>query len=255
MLVLLSPAKSLDLTSKVPPVAATQPRFLSDATRLAQAAAKLAPRRLQDLMGISDKLAALNAGRFAAFAPPLTPENARPAIYSFAGDVYVGFDAYTLDTGAIAFAQDHVRILSGLYGLLRPLDLMQPYRLEMGVRFATGRAKDLYGFWGDRLGAALAEDLGGHDERTLVNLASQEYFAAVATAELPGGVITPTFKEMKDGKLRFNSFAAKKARGAMARYICERRIGRPEALKAFDADGYRFQPSLSDAATWVFVRG
>lgn len=254
MLTVISPAKSLDMSSPVPESTVTQPRFLEEATKLARAAAKLGAADLERLMGISEKLAGLNVGRFRAFEPPFTPENARPAIYTFAGDVYVGFDAKSADRATIAFAQDHLRILSGLYGLLRPLDLMQPYRLEMGTKFGVGRAKDLYAFWGTRLADALAEELSGHRAPLLVNLASKEYFGAVPVKRLPGPVITPEFKESADGRLRFNTFAAKKARGLMARYICEHRIDEPEALKKFDVDGYRFQPSQSDAQNWLFVR-
>lgn len=254
MLAVISPAKSLDTESPHPQVAVTQPRFLTEAETLARAAAKLKAGALQKLMGISDKLAALNVERFAAFATPFTPDTARPAIYTFAGDVYAGFDAATLDAKAIGFAQDHVRILSGLYGLLRPLDLMQPYRLEMGVKFTTKGRKDLYGFWGDRIADALAEELRASDEPVLINLASQEYFGAVRTARLPGRVINIGFKESRDGKLRFNSFGAKKARGMMARFMCANAIDRAEGLKDFAADGYAFQPALSNEADWLFVR-
>ena len=254
MLAVVSPAKSLDLNSDVPAVTTTQPRFLDDATTLARAAAKFKPAQLGKLMGISDALADLNAGRFRAFAPPFTPENARPAIYTFAGDVYVGFAAPSLDSDTISFAQDHLRILSGLYGVLRPLDLMQPYRLEMGTRLAVRRAKTLYAYWGGRLADALAADMADHADRTLVNIASQEYFGAVDTSRLPGPVLTINFKERVGDTLRFNSFGAKKARGLMARFLCEQRLDRPEGLKDFATDGYRFEPSLSDPGNWLFLR-
>lgn len=255
MLAVISPAKSLDTESAVPLVAATQPRFLDDAAKLAKAARKLKAADLQKLMGISDKLAGLNVERFRAFSTPFTEKNARPAIYTFDGDVYAGLDAWTLDGEAVEFAQGHLRILSGLYGLLRPLDLMQPYRLEMGVKFPVGRKADLYGYWGGRIAEALAEELAGHEEPTLINIASQEYFGAVETKRLPGRVITTNFKQSKDGKLTFGSFAAKRARGMMARFICEERIDRAEGIKEFSADGYAFQPSLSDETNWLFVKG
>lgn len=254
MLAVVSPAKSLDLTSDVPATTTTQPRFLDEATTLARAAAKLKPSQLGKLMGISDALADLNAGRFRAFAPPFTPDNARPAIYTFAGDVYVGIAASSLDSDAIDFAQNHLRILSGLYGVLRPLDLMQPYRLEMGTRLAVRRAKTLYAYWGSRLADALAADMADHADRTLVNLASQEYFGAVDTSRLPGPVLTINFKERVGNTLRFNSFGAKKARGLMARFLCEQRLDRPDGLKDFATDGYRYEPLLSGPSNWLFVR-
>ena len=255
MLTVISPAKSLDTESPVPEVEVTQPRFLADATILARAAAKLSPKKLKGLMHISDKLAALNAGRFAAFSPPFTPDNARPAIHMFAGDVYTGFGIDSASPETRDFARDHVRILSGLYGLLRPFDLMQPYRLEMGTKFGVGRKKTLYAWWGDRIAKALADDLAGHADRTLVNLASTEYLGAVVTKALPGPVITPTFREWRNGELRFISFSAKTARGAMARFICDERIDHPEGLRDFARDGYRFEPGLSDDTALAFVRG
>lgn len=255
MLAVISPAKSLDTESPLPPVAATQPRFLDDAAKLAKAARKLKAADLQKLMGVSDKLAGLNVERFRAFSTPFTEENSRPAIYTFNGDVYAGLDAKTLDAGAVEYAQAHLRILSGLYGLLRPLDLMQPYRLEMGVKFAVGRKADLYGYWGRRIADALAEELAAHSEPTLVNLASQEYFGAVDVKRLPGRLVTANFKQSKDGKLTFGSFAAKRARGMMARFICEARIDRVDGIKDFSADGYSFQPALSDESNWLFVKG
>ncbi len=255
MLAVISPAKSLTLDSPYPAVAATQPRFLDDAARLAEAAARLDSADLIRLMHISDRLADLNVGRFRAFETPFTPDNARPAIYTFNGDVYTGFDADSADADTITFAQNHLRILSGLYGLLRPLDLMQPYRLEMGIKFGIDGKSDLYKFWDGRIADALATDLAGHKVPVLINLASQEYAKAIAWDRLPGGVIDIEFKERKDGKLRFNSFAAKKMRGRMARHICEQQIDTPEDLKAFDLDGYVFAPNLSDERHYLFVKG
>lgn len=254
MIAVLSPAKTLDLDTPVPSVAATQPRFLGDAAKLAKVAAKLKPAKLRELMHISAPLAELNAARFAAFETPFTPENARPALYTFDGDVYAGLQGPALDAATVDYAQDHVRILSGLYGLLRPLDLMQPYRLEMGIKLATPRKADLYGYWGDRIAKALADDLADHADRTLINLASVEYFDAVAAKRLPGPVVSIDFRDARDGELRFNTFIAKRARGAMARFMCAQRVQTPEGLQDFAEDGYRFMPKQSDQTRLLFVR-
>lgn len=251
MLAVLSPAKSLDETSVVPAVATTQPRFLEDATRLAHVAAKLRPAALSKLMHISPALAKLNAERFRSFGG----EGRRPALYMFDGDVYHGLQGSTLDEAGVAFAQDHVRILSGLYGLLRPLDLIEPYRLEMGIPLKAGRKTGLYSWWGNRVAAALAEELDGHDDRTLINLASKEYFGVVAVDALPDSVLAIDFRdEGSDGSLRFNTFAGKRARGAMARYMVDERLDRPDGLKGFDGMGYRYRALGSDEGRWLFVR-
>lgn len=252
MLAIISPAKTLDYASPLPGLDPTAPRFAAEADRLAAAAAKLGAKRLGSLMHISDALAALNAGRFRGFAGA----DERPALYAFAGDVYAGFEAKTLDEPAIRFAQDHLRILSGLYGLLRPLDAIRPYRLEMGTRWAPGRNKDLYAFWKDRIAAQLARDAQESGSAVLVNLASKEYWRAVE-GKLPPSlpVIEIDFREEGPSGLRFNTFAAKRARGMMARYICEHRLADPEALKAFDSDGYRYDPENSDSHRWRFSRG
>jgi cytoplasmic iron level regulating protein YaaA (DUF328/UPF0246 family) len=254
MLAVLSPAKTLDLDTAVPSVAATEPRFLTEAAKLAKVAAKLRPSALRKLMHISAPLAELNAARFKAFEVPFTLENARPALYTFDGDVYTGLDGPTMDAAAVEFAQGHVRILSGLYGVLRPLDLMQAYRLEMGIKLPIGRTKTLVAFWGDRIARALADDLAEHADTTLINLASVEYFSAVAVDKLPGRVLAVDFRDNDGGEIRFNSFAAKKARGGMARYLCDHRLDRPEGLKAFADDGYAFDARHSDTDRWVFVR-
>ncbi|MCH8685046.1 peroxide stress protein YaaA [Pedomonas mirosovicensis] len=254
MLTLLSPAKSLDFETPLPLVEPTQPQLLARATELVGHARKLSAEDLKALMGISDALAELNVARFANFTTPFTPENARPAIYAFNGDVYTGFDVKTLDAETVDFTQGHVRILSGLYGVLRPLDLMQAYRLEMGIAFRTPQAKTLYGYWGETITQLLNDHLSGHDNRAVVNLASQEYFGAVQPKKLAAPVITPLFKERRGNQLKVISFSAKKARGQMARYICANRIDRPEALKDFAEDNYRFDPHLSDESTWLFVR-
>lgn len=251
MLAIISPAKSLDYKRPFPPIAATRPEFEADAVSLAQAAAKLSANKLQSLMGISDKLARLNVDRFRGFdeAP------SRPAIHAFTGDVYMGFEVKSLDEAALLFAQDHLRILSGIYGLLRPLDEIRPYRLEMGTRWAPGRAKTLYAWWGNRIAERLDRELEESGSRTIVNLASKEYWHAV-DGRLPADVrlIEIDFREQGPNGLRFNSFAAKRARGMMARYICEHRLSDPEALKTFDSDGYAYDPDNSDAHRWRFSR-
>ncbi|TVV72600.1 peroxide stress protein YaaA [Sphingomonas solaris] len=252
MIALISPAKSLDYTSPLPPLDAGAPRFADEAATLAHAAARLSAKKLSALMHISDKLATLNAARFRDYddAP------ARPAIHAFAGDVYVGFEVKTLDPPAIAFAQDHLRILSGLYGLLRPLDAIRPYRLEMGTKWAPGRKPDLYRWWGDRVSRLLADDLAESGSDVIVNLASKEYWQVVAQCPPPAArIVAIDFREEGPDGLRFNSFAAKRARGMMARWMCEHRVAKADDLRGFDSDGYRYVADGSDEATWRFVRG
>lgn len=250
MIALLSPAKTLDYMKPLPPLAATAPRFESESAVLASAAAELSARQLSAVMDISDNLATLNAERFANFASLPT----RPALFAFAGDVYTGFEARSLDEEAIRFAQDHVRILSGLYGLLRPLDEIRPYRLEMGTKWAP-RSGDLYGFWGSRIGDLLGQDLADEGSDTIINLASREYWGAVETAPPKDArIITIDFREEGPEGLRFNSFGAKRARGMMARYLCEHRLNDPEALKEFNSDGYSYRAEGSTENFWRFVR-
>lgn len=250
MIAILSPAKTLDYASPLPPVAVTEPRFGADATVLAKAAGRLGKKRLADLMHISDKLAKLNIERFTAFESQ--PE--RPALFAFAGDVYIGFEAKSLDAPAIDFAQNHVRMLSGLYGLLRPLDAMRPYRLEMGTRWAP-RRKSLYSYWGSRIADTLAADVAAEGSGVVLNLASQEYWAAVA-GKLPRDirVIEVDFREPGPDGPRFVSFNSKRARGMMARWLCEHRITDVEAIKGFDSDGYRFDADASEGDRWQFTR-
>ena len=249
MIALLSPAKTLDYECPLPAIAATVPRFADTADALAKSAANLTQKRLGTLMHISPALAKLNADRFAGFADAL----ARPALFAFAGDVYTGFEARTLDEPAIAFAQDHVRMLSGLYGLLRPLDAMKPYRLEMGTRWAP-RRKSLYEFWGDRIAAAVRADVAADGSGAVLNLASQEYFAAVL-GKLDGvRVVDVDFREPGPNGPRFVSFNAKRARGMMARWLCEHRITDIEDMKGFDSDGYRFDAAESEPDRWRFTR-
>ncbi len=254
MLVVLSPAKKLDFESENTSGADQQPRFLSQAKKLARDAKKLKSADLQAMMGISENLADLNVARFKAFKPPFTPANARPAIDAFQGDVYVGFEAETLDAAGRDYANENIRILSGLYGMLNPLDLMQAYRLEMGTKFKNERGGNLYEFWGDRIAKAIDKDLVDHDRKVLINLASNEYFKAVSKKALKAAVITPVFEDVKDGRARVVSFLAKKARGTMARYIVDNRIVEPEALKNFDGGGYTFDQDKSTDQRWVFSR-
>jgi cytoplasmic iron level regulating protein YaaA (DUF328/UPF0246 family) len=248
MLILLSPAKNLDFEERPLGLPATEPRFEGETVQLASALKRKSADELAGLMSLSDKLAELNRARFRAFGE----QSRKPAMLAFAGDVYRGLDAGTLDEGDLAAAQDRLRILSGLYGLLRPLDLIEPYRLEMGTRLRTKAASDLYGFWGDRIARAVEDDLEGHETRIVVNLASQEYFKAARGLTVP--VVTPVFKEEKDGQLRTLALFAKVARGMLARFAVTERLDRPEGLKAFRGGGYRFAPELSSEGEWVFTR-
>lgn len=253
MLVVISPAKRLDMSPCDAP-APSAPDFQADAVELAGVARGLSVGELQKLMGLSDKLARLNADRFADFSENPAPEATRPAAFMFDGDTYAGLEARTLDADALRWAQDHLRILSGLYGLLRPLDAIQPYRLEMGSRLANARGKTLYDYWGDRLAKALNAAGEAAGSEVLVNCASNEYFGAVDEAALKLRVITPVFMEERGGQAKIVSFYAKKARGAMARFICENRLTDPEALKAFDTGGYRFSAAMSEGDRLVFLR-
>jgi len=246
MIAVLSPAKTLDYESPLPDLTPTRPRFATEAETLAAAAAHLTQKKLSELMHISPALAKLNADRFRDFAE--APE--RPAIFAFDGDVYTGFDVKTLEDEAITFAQDHLRLLSGLYGMLRPLDLMRPYRLEMGTRWAP-RHKKLTDWWGDRIGRALAEDVAADGEKVVLNLASQEYWAGVA-GHLPADVRVVAI-DFRDGD-RFVSFHAKKARGMMARWMVEHRITDIDAMRGFDSDGYAFDAAASSDDQWRFAR-
>lgn len=256
MLIVVSPAKSLDYESPLPVSTHTQPRFLDHSAELIEILRQLGPVEIARLMDISDKLAALNVARYAEWAQPFTPKNARQALFAFNGDVYEGLDAATLTAAQIEVAQQTLRILSGLYGVLRPLDLMQAYRLEMGTRLANGRGKDLYAFWGDTISNSLNEELalqGG--EPVLVNLASEEYFKSVQVKKLKARVVTPVFEERKGDGYKIISFHAKRARGLMSRYAIANRLKRVEDLKSFDVEDYVFEPRISDQDRWVFRRG
>lgn len=252
MLTVISPAKSLDLTPVALP--GTVPVFQADAARLAATARGLSLRDLRGLMDISEGLARLNRDRFRAFAADPDPAQTKPAVLAFNGDTYIGFDAKSLSTDDLHFAQDHLRILSGLYGLLRPLDAIQPYRLEMGSRLKTRRGGSLYDFWGDTVAKALRDQAAMLDTDTLINCASQEYFHAADRKALKLRVITPVFLEDKNGKTSVVSFFAKRARGAMARFIMVSRITDPAAIKDFATGGYAFAPELSEGDSWAFVR-
>ena len=252
MLIVLSPAKALDFTAPPHPVSTTTPELAADIAELSKVAKKLRAADLKRLMSISDKLAHLNHERFQAFDPAM--EDGLQAAFAFNGDVYAGLQARTLDKPALAFAQAHLRILSGFYGLLRPLDAIQPYRLEMGTRLKTPRGASLYDFWGGRISAALNEAAAGQADPTLVNCASQEYFHAIDLAALKLPVVACRFVEEKDGQSKVISFFAKKARGLMARYALDHRIDRAEGLKDFDSAGYRFQSAASSPEEWVFSR-
>lgn len=249
MIALLSPAKTLDFERALPPLSATKPHFLEEAGSLAKSAANLSQKRLSELMHISPRLAKLNADRFNNFET--LPE--RPALFAFAGDVYTGFEAHTLDEAGVIFAQDHVRMLSGLYGLLRPLDAIRPYRLEMGTRWAP-RRKSLTDWWGDRIAELLCEHVNREGSGEVLNLASQEYFAAVK-GKLKGlRVIDVDFREPGPDGPRFVSFSAKRARGMMARWMCEHHVTNIDDMRGFDSDGYRFDAEASGADNWRFTR-
>ncbi|WP_100656628.1 peroxide stress protein YaaA [Alteromonas flava] len=254
MLVVLSPAKNLDLEPVKVSHATTQPELLSDAKVLVDVCRQLSPAELSSLMKISDKLAILNAERFNSFEFPFTNDNAKPAALTFNGDVYAGLQADSLQPKELEFAQQHLRILSGLYGVLRPLDLMQAYRLEMGTSLTTPKHKNLYEFWGDRITQVLNQQLAHIGSETLVNLASNEYFKAVKKRQLDAQIITPVFKDFKNGQYKVISFFAKKARGLMARFILQNHITDVEQLKKFDVEGYTYDAALSTAEDWVFTR-
>jgi cytoplasmic iron level regulating protein YaaA (DUF328/UPF0246 family) len=249
MIALLSPAKTLDFERVLPPLDVTRPHFADEAGGLAQSAAALSPERLAELMHISPRLAELNATRFRDFAG--LPE--RQALFAFAGDVYTGLEAHTLDEAGVAFAQDHVRMLSGLYGLLRPLDAIRPYRLEMGTRWAPGHKK-LTDWWGARIADLLLKQLADEGSGVVLNLASLEYFAAVKGQLAGTRIIEVEFREPGPDGPRFVSFNAKRARGMMARWLCEHHITDIAAMRDFDSDGYRFDAAQSDTDRWRFTR-
>lgn len=254
MLLVISPAKTLDY--ETPPVTPrhTQPEFLDHAQELIQQLRELSPAQIAELMHLSDKLAGLNAARYGSWHPDFTPANAKQALLAFKGDVYTGLNAEDFVDADFDFAQQHLRMLSGLYGLLRPLDLMQPYRLEMGTRLANARGKDLYAFWGERISTWLNEALAAQGDDILLNLASNEYFSSVKRKTLNARVIDTEFKDLKNGQYKIISFYAKKARGLMARYVIKERLQDPEGLKDFNYQGYRYSVEHSGPDSLVFLR-
>jgi uncharacterized protein len=254
MLMVISPAKTLDYESPLATSRFTQPALLEKSQQLIDVARDLSPAQIASLMGISDKLAHLNADRFSQWQPPFSPDNARQAFLAFKGDVYTGLQAETFSEADFDFAQKHLRMLSGLYGLLRPLDLMQPYRLEMGIKLANPAGKDLYSFWGDLLTQKLNDALAEQGDDVLINLASDEYFKAIKPKQLNAELVKPVFLDEKNGKFKVISFYAKKARGLMSRYVIEKRLTKPTQLKKFDVDGYFFDAAESKGNELVFKR-
>lgn len=252
MKIVISPAKSLDFESELPTPLQTESCFLKEAERLNRLLKKKSARSLSKLMNISDNLGRLNYERNQEWSLPFTAENARPAVYAFSGEVYRGIDVYSLPKERIKTMQNSLRILSGLYGLLKPLDLIQPYRLEMGTRMSVGKNKNLYAFWKEKVTKQLNEELA--DEEPFVNLASNEYFKAIDTRALKVPVITPVFKELKNGEYKAIMTYAKFARGLMTRYLIEKGIENTEDIKGFNEERYEFNENLSTNNEWVFVR-
>lgn len=251
MLTVISPAKTLDFESAPCTEVYSQPEFLEQSQQLIDELKELSAPAIASLMKLSDKLAGLNMARFQTWKPPFDLDNAKQAVLAFKGDVYTGLDAETMGEDGFDFAQKHLRILSGLYGVLKPLDLIQPYRLEMGTKFANAKGNNLYQFWGSQLREEI-ESLA--DDEVLVNLASNEYFKALEGKKLKPRIITPVFKDWKNGQYKIISFYAKKARGLMSRYIIDHKINDPEQLKNFDTDGYRYSEEMSEGDNWVFIR-
>ena len=254
MLAIISPAKTLDYDSDIPKLAYTQPHLTDYSEQLIQICRQFSPNELASLMSISDKLAGLNVARYAQWQKAHNEQNARAAIYAFKGEVYAGLDAYSLTAEDIQFAQTHLAMLSGLYGLLKPLDLMQPYRLEMGTKLANPNGKDLYAYWGNIITQSLQQAIDNQGDNVLINLASDEYYKAVNVQKLNARIIKPIFLDNKNGKYKVISIYAKKARGLMCRYIIQNRLTHPEQLKAFDLEGYWFDEINSSEREWVFKR-
>jgi cytoplasmic iron level regulating protein YaaA (DUF328/UPF0246 family) len=254
MLAVISPAKRLDFTAPWTTARQTLPAFQEESQQLIEILRDKSPADIAGLMKLSSNLADLNYERYASWCPEFTRNNAKPAALAFRGDVYLGLDADTLSNHDLAWAQKHLRILSGLHGLLRPLDLIQPYRLEMGTQLKTRAGKDLYAFWGDKITNALNESLREQRQPLMVNLASNEYFAAICPQAIEGRIITPSFKDLKNGRYKFLSFYAKRARGLMARYIITNRVSTLKALREFSEEGYYFCEAQSRGDNWVFLR-
>lgn len=254
MIILLSPAKSLDYESPLPTKRHTEPRLLEDSEILVKKLRTMSPKALGKLMSISDKLADLNAERYTTWEPDFTPENSRQCLFAFTGDVYQGMELSEWKGPDFTLAQKQIRILSGLYGVLRPLDLMQPYRLEMGTKLANARGKNLYEFWGEKITDLINTDLKKSGSNFVVNLASNEYFSSVKKKSLNGELITPVFKDEKNGNYKIIAFFAKKARGMMADYIIRNKITDVTGLKKFKTAGYKFNKAESTDTQLVFLR-
>lgn len=254
MLLVISPAKNLDYQTPTSSDQFSQPEHLEQAEALIEQLRQLSVQDVAELMKLSDKLSALNVARYESWQQPFTPDNAKQAVLAFNGDVYSGLNAADFSSEDLHFTQQHLRILSGLYGVLKPLDLMQPYRLEMGTKLHNPRGKDLYAFWGNRVTETLNQALSTQDAPVLVNLASNEYFKSVKPKALQGRIITPVFKDWKNGQYKIISFFAKKARGLMCRYAIKNRISDAEQLKHFDLAGYQYDATLSSGDSWVFTR-
>ncbi len=254
MLIVVSPAKTLDYESPIPSLTTSRARLLEQSAELVEILKQKSPGELSDLMHISMDLAELNANRYQQWRLPFRGKSVRPAVFAFRGEVYTGLDVDSLSADDVAYAQDHLRILSGLYGLLRPLDKMRPYRLEMGTRLENGRGKNLYQFWGEQLTELLNKDLRKEKSGILVNLASNEYFKSLKPNLLGADVVTPIFKDYKSGQYKVVSFWAKKARGLMVRYIVQNRLETIEAMQSFNLEGYFFSPEQSTAKELVYLR-
>ncbi len=252
MLTVISPAKTLDFETPSSTAKSSTPVFNKQTKQLVEVMREKSPSDLKKLMGISPKLAELNVERYQNFKT--RPRNGKQAVLAFKGDVYIGLDADNYGERDFTFAQKHLRILSGLYGVLKPLDMIQPYRLEMGSKLKTTKGKNLYDFWGSEITKSISKELSGHRNKTLVNLASNEYFKAVDPDLLPGRLITPVFKDYNNGTFKVLAFFAKKARGSMASFIVKNRITKPDDIKDFDVDGYKFNESFSTDDNWVFTR-
>lgn len=254
MKIVLSPAKSLDIETPPTTSVSTVPGFLEQSAELVEILKAFSPAELASLMKISDKLATLNVARYAEWSLPFTPDNAKQAMLCFTGDVYKGLDACTLDQQGLDYAQQHIRILSGLYGILKPLDLIQPYRLEMGCRLKNPKGKDLYSFWGEQIQKTISDEMADEDFPVLINLASKEYFTSLKLDSFQHRVITPIFKDWKNGQYKHINFYAKKARGLMSRFAVDKQVENPEDLKQFDYEGYQFDDKQSDDNNWVYLR-
>jgi len=254
MLIVISPAKTLDFETAPITKIHTQAEFLKESRQLIKQLKAMTPAEVSSLMKISDKLGVLNFLRFNEWKTPFTLENSKQALLAFKGDVYTGINAETFSTQELKFAQKHLRILSGLYGVLKPLDLIQAYRLEMGTKFKNKKGKDIYEFWGSKITDQINQDLKASKSKHLINLASKEYFKSLQAKDINAEIIVPVFKDYKNGKYKIISFFAKKARGLMSAYIIKNRLKDPEGIKAFNVDGYKFYKSESSELNWVFKR-